>query len=73
LQEYTTDGGCRNERLPHPQPDVFNDSAAITKQDFDFDEMETVDVLPQDLQVATPNISKSSQINYPLMYKQDAT
>jgi len=63
LQKYTTDGGCRNERLPDPQPDVFNDSAIITNQDSHYDEMETVDVLPQDLQVATPNISKSSQIN----------
>jgi hypothetical protein len=63
LQKYTTDGGCRNERLPHPEPDVFNDSAVITKQDSQDDDMETVDVLPQDLQVATPNISKSSQIN----------
>jgi len=63
LQKYSTDGGCRNEKLPHPQPDVFNDSAIVTKQDSHYDELETVDVLPQDLQVATPNISKSSMIN----------
>jgi hypothetical protein len=63
LQKYSTDGGCRNERLPLPQPDVFNDSEIITKQDSQYDEMETVDALPHDLQAATPNISKSSQIN----------
>ena len=60
LQKYSTDGGCKNERLPHPQPEVFNDSAIITKQDSHYDEMETVDVLREDLPATTPNISKSS-------------
>lgn len=63
LQKYDTDGGCRNERLPHPQADVFSDSANITKQDSHYDQMEAVDVLPHDLQVATPNISKLSHIS----------
>lgn len=56
--KYSTDGGCKNERLPHPQPEVFNDSAIITKQDSPYDEMETVDVLRQDLPVTTPNINE---------------
>jgi hypothetical protein len=58
LQKYNTDGGCRNEKLPHPQPDIFNENGVITKQDPIYDELEAVDVLPQDLQEATPNISK---------------
>jgi hypothetical protein len=66
-QKYNTDGGCRNEMLPHPEPNVLNDSAVIMKQESHYDEMETVEVLPQDLQLATPNISKSSQISFSLV------
>lgn len=58
LQKYTTDGGCRNEKLPHPQPDIFNEDGIISKQDPISDELEAVDVLPKDFQEATANISK---------------
>jgi hypothetical protein len=49
--------------LPHPQPDISSENAIITKQDPDYGEMDIVDVLPQDLQLAPPNIGKLSQIN----------
>ncbi|PNF16410.1 Murinoglobulin-1 [Cryptotermes secundus] len=56
--KYTTDGGCRNEKLPHPQPDIFNEDGVITKQESLSDELEAVDVLPQDFQEVTANINE---------------
>ncbi|XP_069700318.1 alpha-1-inhibitor 3-like isoform X2 [Periplaneta americana] len=50
--KYNTDGGCRSEKLPHPQPDISNEDAVLLKQESEVGKMVTVDVSkPQDLQM----------------------
>jgi hypothetical protein len=56
--------------LPHPQPDISSENAVITKQDPGSGEMDIVDVLTQDLQVAAPNISKLSQISLSIFVRK---
>ncbi|KAJ9576011.1 hypothetical protein L9F63_007111, partial [Diploptera punctata] len=50
--KYNTDGGCRNEKLPHPQPDTLNENSVNSDLTFDFTGI-------VDLQEATSNISES--------------
>ncbi|PSN55938.1 Pregnancy zone protein [Blattella germanica] len=54
--KYNTDGGCRNEKLPHPQPDISNENTIVTNPVFS--EAVVMSLAPVDLQMVLPNINE---------------